>query len=43
MEFRVLPAVRLDDEARVVTNEIRDIRPNRHLPAEFRLRELAVA
>jgi len=38
----MLPAIRFDDEARFVADEIRDIRPDWHLAAELRLRELAV-
>ena len=39
----MLAAIGFDDEPRLVTNEIRDIRPNGHLAPEFRLRELPVA
>src|SRR5271165_2633733 len=39
----MLAAVRLDDETRFVTNEIRDIRSDWDLPPELGPRELAVA
>ncbi len=41
--FGMLTAVRLDDEMCVITNEVRDIRPDWHLPPELRPGELAIA
>jgi hypothetical protein len=37
--FRVLPAIHLDHEARVVADEIRDERSNGHLPPKLVIRK----
>lgn len=41
--IRMLAAIRFDDEPGLEAEEIRDIRPDWHLPPEFRPRKLAVA
>jgi len=43
LRFVMLAAVGLNDEARIVANEIRDVWPDRNLTPEFRSSELPIA